>query len=137
MDVGIPAKLAVAGRWQWTNRHLPAGQQISLSAPGAAIANTGLLPHSYFADNLTELAGQLRVDLPLGEAWMFVAASYGEEYRQQFDQWYQLTAAGLGWQAELLRNEYGALRAKLSVGHPLAHKSNGVFHDDGVLRVDV
>ena len=127
VDIGWSAKLALYGRWQWTDKHLPAGQQVSLSMPEH---NPGLLPGSYFADTLTELTAQLRMSLPLGEGWVFLSGGYGEENDQQ-DSWYQLTTIGVGWQAELLRNEYGSLRSRMSVGHPVAHKSNGVFHDDG------
>jgi len=68
-----------------------------------------------------QLGLELRTPLPIGEALVFIDASYAEQQndRQSGSAWGQLTSAGFAWNADWRDR----VTSRLSIGWPLAADS--------------
>ncbi len=125
--LGTQAKWIVAPRVQTGTRELPATFALSASDPAEG---AGLPAGSLLLDEGGAVASALRFKAPRGEWWVYGEYVYGEVGRLR--QWYQLTTFGVGWEARFGSALAGGLRSRVTLGYPVAHKSDGVFDDDGL-----
>ena len=72
----------------------------------------------------------MRFDAPLGQWWMFMDATYGEQ-KGVMDRWLQLTSVGLGWEGQLFESAAGRFNSRITVAYPITHRGTGDVEDDG------
>ena len=121
------AKLIVDARVQYTNDHLPATLRMGMTG---ASANKGFTHGRLQLDRGIGVNTSLRFDMPHGQWWTFLDTSYGEQEGSR-PGWYQLSSVGLGWQADIVVGGSDRLSSRITVGHPIAHKTARSFEDDG------
>jgi len=125
--LAVPAKLVVDMRFQVTNDLLPATLRMGSTGP---FDNKGFTQGTLMLDQGVGLSGALRFDAPIGEWWMFLDATYGEQ-EGPMQRWSELASAGVGWEGELVANSAGRLSSRLTLGYPVSHRGTGGMDDEG------
>lgn len=125
--VNVPAKLVVDMRLQATDDLLPATLRMGSTGP---FDNKGFTQGTLMLDQGVGVSSALRFDALVGEWWMFLDATYGEQQGSR-QRWAELTSVGLGWEGELLQGSTGTLSSRVTLGYPVSHKGTGGMDDEG------
>ena len=123
----VRSKLVLDLNWQLANDLLPATLRFGATGP---YANKGFEQATVLLDQGVGVTGSMRFDAPVGQWWLFVDATYGEQ-EGDFQRWRSLTSAGVGWEGQLLKTAAGRLSSRVTLGYPLAHKGTQGLDDDG------
>jgi hemolysin activation/secretion protein len=123
----LPAKLVMDVHWQIANDLLPPTLRLGATGP---YANKGFEQATTMLDQGLGLSGSVRFDAPVGQWWLFMDATYGEQ-EGEIQRWRSLTSAGLGWEGRLLETSAGQLSSRVTLGYPLSHKGTQGMDDDG------
>jgi hemolysin activation/secretion protein len=123
----VRAKLIFDLQWQGAADLLPPTLRMNTTGP---FANQGFSQASVLLDQGVTLGGALRFDAPIGQWWMFVDATYGEQEGDR-SRWRELTSAGLGWEGQLIDHAQGRLLSRITLGLPLTHDGTQGLDDDG------
>ncbi len=125
--LSIRSQLVLDVQWQLANDLLPPTLRFGATGP---YANKGFAQASTLLDQGVGVTGALRFDAPVGQWWMFVDTTYGEQ-EGELQRWRALTSAGLGWEGQLLETAAGRLSSRVTLGYPLVHKGTQGLEDDG------
>ena len=123
----VRAKLVMDVNWQIANDFLPPTLRLGATGP---YANKGFEQATTMLDQGLGLSGSVRFDAPVGQWWLFMDATYGEQ-EGDIARWRSLTSAGLGWEGQILQTSAGHLSSRVTLGYPLSHKGTQGMEDDG------
>ena len=125
--LNVRAKLVMDLQWQLANDLLPPTLRFGATGP---YANKGFEQASTLLDQGVGITGSLRFDAPVGQWWLFMDATYGEQ-EGLVERWRSLASAGLGWEGQLMRTQAGRLSSRVTVGYPFTHSGTQGVEDDG------